>query len=166
MTANKKAARFGPGTASNTANDFAHSTPLDTLLSHLDKVKKTGPSRYVAACPGHSDKSPSLTIRETDDGRLLIHCFAGCSVHEVMHAVGLSLSDLFPRETGQHFKPERRPFPAADVLKAIGYEALVVCAAAVTMLSGEPFTQLDRDRLMLAAERIQAGLTAAGVSHG
>jgi hypothetical protein len=63
-------------------------------------------------------------------------------------------------------KPERRPFPAADVLRAIGFEALVVAAAAVAMLAGEPFNDIDRDRLILAVSRIQAAMTAAGVSHG
>lgn len=139
---------------------------LDNLLSKLDKVKKTAPDRYLACCPAHDDKSPSMAIRELEDGRILLHCFSGCSVPEIVVAVGLELSDLFPPREAGHGKPERRPFPAADVLRAIGYEALVVSAAAVTMLSGEPFTQVDRDRLIVAAGRIQAGLTAAGVQRG
>ena len=165
--ADKKAAPGANRTAASKQPipNFANYSPFDNLLSHLDKVKRTGPGRCVAQCPAHVDKSPSLTIRETDDGRVLVHCFAGCSVHEIVHAVGLELSDLFPRNPIHHCKPERRPFPASDVLRAIGYESLVVCAAAVTMMSGEPFTQLDRERLMLAAERIQTGLTAAGVNH-
>lgn len=140
---------------------------VDNLLPLLDKVKRTGKESWIACCPAHDDKSPSLTISEKDDGRILIHCFGGCSVHEVLGAVGLDMAALFPpREIGHH-KPERRPFPAADVLRAIGFESLVVCAAAVTMLTGEAFTEADRDRLILATERIQAGLTAAGVHrHG
>ena len=166
MTANKNAARFAPGTASNTALHSGHFNPIENLLPRLDNVRETGPNRWVACCPARDDKHPSMTIREMDDGRILVHDFGGCSVHEIVQAVGLTLSDLFPRDPGRHCKPERRPFPAADVLRAIGYESLVVCAAAVTMMSGEPFTQTDRDRLILAASRIQAGLTAAGVQHG
>jgi hypothetical protein len=139
---------------------------VDNLLSHLDKVKPTAKGCFIARCPAHEDKSPSLTIRELDDGRVLLHCFGGCSVHEVLDAVGLDMAALFPPREIQHGKPERRPFPAADVLRAIGFESLVVCAAAVTMMSGEAFTQVDRDRLILATERIQAGLTAAGVQRG
>lgn len=165
--ADKKAAPGANRTAASNQPTpyFVNYSPLDNLLSHLDKVKRTGPGRYIACCPAHDDRSPSMTIRETDDGRLLVHCHTGCSVYEIVHAVGLELSDLFPRNPTRHCKPERRPFPASDVLRAIGYESLVVCAAAVTMMSGEPFTQLDRDRLILATERIQAGLTAAGVNH-
>ena len=165
MTANKKSARLVTGTDSNTANTYEHCSPLSNFISRLEKVRKTGPGRYVACCPAHEDKSPSMTIRELDDERVLLHCFSGCSIHEIVRAVGLTLTDLFPREPGHHCPPERRPFPAVDVLKAIGFESLVVCAAAVTMISGEPFTPADRERLVLAASRIQEAMTIAGVRH-
>jgi len=144
-----------------------HSTQTDAignLLAKLDKVKRTGNGTYMACCPSHADKSPSLTIRETDDGTVLIHCFAGCSVHEVLHAVGMELSDLFPKTDTHHSKPQRRPFPAADVLRALAFEALVVASCGVSMSAGT-FTQGDRERLILSVQRIQAGLTAAGVAY-
>lgn len=138
----------------------------ETLIAKLDKVKPTGPHRWQACCPAHADKGPSLSIRETDDGRVLVHCFAGCSVHEVVQAAGLELADLFPPRLGaDHARPERRPFPAADVLRAIAFESLVVSAAAAALLAGEPFGVADRERLMLAVSRINAALTAAGVHH-
>ena len=139
----------------------------EILLSKLDKVKRTGPNRWHARCPAHDDKGPSLSIRETDTGSILVHCFAGCSVHEIVHAAGLELSDLFPpRAEGHlHGRPDRRPFPAADVLRAVAFEALVVSAAAAALLAGEPFGVADRERLILAASRINAALTAAGVRH-
>jgi hypothetical protein len=137
----------------------------EILLSRLDKVKRTGPGRWQARCPAHADKGPSLAIRELDDGRVLIHCFAGCDVHEVVAAAGISMSDLFP-ERQVRGKPERRPFPAADVLRAIAFEAIVVMASASALLSGNPFSEIDRARLGLAVNRIQAALTAAGVDHG
>ena len=42
----------------------------DVLLSILEGVKRTGPGRWMARCPAHGDKSPSLSIRELDDGRV------------------------------------------------------------------------------------------------
>lgn len=137
---------------------------VDRLLSKLDKVKPTGQHRWQARCPAHADKGPSLSIRETDDGRVLVHCFAGCTVHEIVQAVGLELSDLFPpRNDGQHYRPERRPFPATDALRAISFEALVVCAAAAALAAGEPLSTVDRERLLQAGERIQQALTVAGL---
>ena len=68
----------------------------DILLSRLDGVKRTGPGRYLARCPAHEDRRASLSIRETEDEKTLIHCFAGCCVHEIVSAAGLELSDLFP----------------------------------------------------------------------
>lgn len=138
----------------------------DTLLSRLEKVKRTGPGRWQARCPSHDDRGPSLAVRELDDGRILVHCFAGCDVQSVLSAASLEMDALFPEREIQHGKQERRPFPAADVLRCIAFEALVVCVSAAALLSGEPFSQVDRDRLMLASSRIQSALDAAGVRHG
>jgi len=137
----------------------------DTLLQHLEKVKRTSQGKWLACCPAHTDKTASLSIRELDDGRVLVHCFAGCSVHEVVAAVGLELSDLFPpREDGVQFKKgERRPFPAADILRAIAVESTLVLIAAADLLAGNPFNETDRARLALAAARIQAAMTAGGI---
>jgi hypothetical protein len=138
---------------------------VDNLLSRLDKVRRSGPDNWMACCPAHEDKSASLSIRHDDDGKTLIHCFAGCSVHEVVGAIGLEISDLFP-PGDHHGKPERRPFPAVDVLRCVAFETLVVSAAAAALLAGEPFGPAERERLILAASRIQGALSAAGVNHG
>jgi len=138
---------------------------LDNLLSHLDKVRRTGEGTFQARCPAHDDRGPSLSVRETDDGRVLIHCFAGCDVENVLSSIGMTFDDLFPVRETQHGRPERRPFPAADVLRAIGFEALVVAAAGVALLAGQPFSVVDRERLILAVSRIQSSMAAAGVAH-
>jgi hypothetical protein len=139
----------------------------DTLLSRLERAKHNGAGRWQARCPAHDDRGPSLSVRELDDGRVLVHCFAGCEVHAVLSAVGLTFDDLFPpRDLGHHSKREGRPFPAADILRAIAFEALVVAVAGSAMLAGEPFSAFDRDRLFVAVGRIQAALEAGGLNHG
>lgn len=130
----------------------------DTLLSLLDKVRRTGPDQWMARCPAHNDITPSLSIRQTEE-KTLIHCFSGCTVHEVVDAVGLELSDLFP-STVSRGKPDRRPFRAEDALRGIAFEALVVASAAVTLRTGTPLTSSDMERLSLATSRIQAALSA------
>ena len=79
--------------------------PLHVLLDRLDNVIDRGGGQYSAVCPGHEDRSPSLSIRETDD-RVLLHCFAGCSPSEVTAALGLSLADLFDKPL-----EDKRPLP-------------------------------------------------------
>ena len=139
---------------------------IDDLLCRLDKVRKTGPGRWIACCPAHDDKSPSLSIRELEDGRVLLHCHCGCSPADVLAAVGLEFADLFPPDSRAigHANPERRPFPAADVLRALNREALVVAAAAGFLLEGRALSDEDRERLGLAFERIQEAVAYSGVS--
>ena len=137
----------------------------DALLSQLEKVKRTGSGRWIAKCPAHDDRRASLSIRELDDGRTLAHCFAGCDVHSVLSAVSLDVAALFPEREIRHGRPERRPFPAADVLRCLAFEALVVATAGAAMLTGHLISEADRTRLMLAGSRIQEALTAAGLSH-
>src|SRR5688572_17803180 len=116
----------------------------ETLISRLERVKRTGEGRYQARCPAHDDRGPSLSIRELDDGRVLVHCFAGCDTHSVLSSVGLSFDDLYPpRQLGHYAKRENRPFPAADILRAIVFEALVVVAAGSSVLAGEPLSAVD-----------------------
>lgn len=138
---------------------------VDALLSRLDGVKQRGAGRWMAKCPAHDDHGPSLSIRELDDGRILLHDFGqGCTAEAIVAAIGLTLEDLFPPREIHHGKPERRPFPAADVLRAVAFEASVVLVAATTMLSGTSLSAVDRDRLTLACSRLQAALDAAGLS--
>jgi len=53
-------------------------------------------ARWKARCPGHDDRNPSLSVALTADGRLLLHCFAGCDADHILASVGLSWRDLAP----------------------------------------------------------------------
>lgn len=145
-----------------------HFSPIDNLLSRLNRVKRTGPSTWVASCPTRDDKRPSMTIRELDDGRVLIHDFGGDSPAEILGAIGLTFDALFPPRPSDPIhvgKPERRPFPAADILRAVAFEATIVALAGAAIAAGEPFSQFDRDRLLVAVGRINAALDAGGLNH-
>ena len=71
------------------------------LLSRLDGVRQVGPGKWVARCPAHPDRRPSLSIAEGKDGRILLHCFAGCRTADVLQALGLTFRDLFPEGAPQ-----------------------------------------------------------------
>jgi len=130
---------------------------LASLISQLEGVKRTGQGQYIAQCPAHADRKASLAIRELDDGRILLHDFAGCATADVLAAVNLSFSDLYPdRGLGAHCQPVRRPFNARDVLRCLAFEVLVVVQLANLLLRGDALTESDQARLLLAARRFQS----------
>lgn len=127
----------------------------DLFLSRLNKVRKGSvKNSWIACCPAHDDKSPSLSVREADNGTLLIHCFSGCDANSVLGAVGLTFDDLFPDRLPVNHKPQRRSFPAHDVLEAIAMEASIVAVAACNIRKGVALSDEDHARLLVATERI------------
>jgi hypothetical protein len=80
---------------------------VNKILERLETHRKTSANQWVAVCPAHSDRSPSLHIKEKEDGRILIHCKAGCGANEVLDAMGLRYSDLFP-DTGESYRGFQR----------------------------------------------------------
>lgn len=132
---------------------------IDEILSRLSKVKRTGSNNWLACCPAHEDRSPSLTIHAVDDGRILVKCFAGCSFEEIVNAVGVGWEPWFPPKPPQQdsVPPTRRPFPAADVLEALSFECIVIAVHAGDMAQGQQLTDKDKARLWLAFERFEEG---------
>lgn len=134
----------------------------EKLLQRLDKVKQVGPSKWLAGCPSHEDRTPSLSVRELDDGTVLMHCFGGCGAAEILESLGLDFSELFPPKTDKHFSPKtRKPWNASDILQALAVESLIVQVYANMMSNGEQLTADDRQRLLLSASRLQRGAEIA-----
>ena len=71
------------------------------VLSKLEQVRQSG-NKAMAKCPAHDDGSSSLSIKHLDNGKVLIHCFAGCTGEEILSAAGVSWLDIYP-EAG--YKP-------------------------------------------------------------
>ena len=125
------------------------------MLDRLDGVRETGPARWLARCPAHDDKTPSLSVRELDDGRILLHDFGGCHVNDVLAAIGLEMSDLFPDGPISHrVGPSHRRIPAADALAAIDHEAHVVAFIAADVAEHKAIDDATWRRLAQAVARI------------
>lgn len=133
----------------------------DILLSHLHGVRRTGEGRYSARCPAHEDRSPSLSIRELDDGRILLHDHAGCSVEEVLAAVGLTFDALYPARPIEHARKERRPFLPADVFEIARREIGIVAVLAADLHKNKAVAEPDYARVFVAVERLDGIARAA-----
>lgn len=131
---------------------------VETLLSRLEKVKQTGRGRWIARCPTRQDRTPSLAIRELDDGRILLHDFGGDSVESILAAVGLSMPDLFPDKLNPDAKREHMPFSYADALRCVAFESTLAAVAASNVANGHPLSDRDRARLLTASRRINHAL--------
>jgi CHC2 zinc finger len=133
------------------------------VLDRVECAKQTRPGRWVAKCPAHEDKSPSLSIRETDEGRCLLHCFGGCATSDVLAAIGLSLCDLFDKPlTAEYLPPVRGGFTARELLEINSHEATVVSLLAEKAAAGT-LTAEDIERLTQASARLS---TAQALVHG
>lgn len=140
--------------------------PAEKILLLLDSVRETGSRKWQAVCPAHDDKSPSLSIKEINDGTLLLKCWAGCNAAEIVGAVGLELSDLFPKqENFDHThaqKGQTRPWSALDVLRALIHEITVVAVCA-GRLDNAGLSPEDVARLSLATQRLWSAGSAVNV---
>ena len=70
----------------------------DDVLTRFPDAKKDG-AGWAARCPAHEDRKASLSIGTGDDGRVLLHCHAGCTLDAILSAVQLEARDLFAETT-------------------------------------------------------------------
>ena len=48
--------------------------------------KQVSETKWMAHCPVHEDRTPSLAV-DSKGGKVLVHCHAGCTQHDVIHAL-------------------------------------------------------------------------------
>jgi len=119
--------------------------PAQDILDRVQKYRKSGNNSWMATCPAHGDLSPSLSVTELDDGRVLINCYAGCGALDVLASVGLDWSTLYP-DTTQHFNAPRRPSTAS-------LEDFVVELAEHAKKTGQSLSREDKARYVSALKK-------------
>jgi hypothetical protein len=124
------------------------------ILDRLDRVKPVGTGRWMARCPAHLDRTPSLSIRETDHGLVLLHDFGGCEIGDVLAALGLELRDLFDRPLTHCAAPSHFRIPARDVLELISREVDTATILLTEAIDGNSISDVGWQRLAQAAQRI------------
>lgn len=127
---------------------------LSDFLTHVESPRQTARG-WTALCPAHDDRSPSLSISEGDDGRILVKCWAACTAQEIVEAMGLRLSDLFKgnqtvesRNQHREIRKKSKAIKSAEIFLAGAYRSAekVLKAAKGVDISG--WTGDERDRKM------------------
>ena len=140
-------------------NNTTRIDPAANLIARLDGIRETGAGQWIARCPAHDDRSPSLSIKQVDD-RVLIHCFAGCEVGDVMASIGLTLADLYDRPLAHHKAPlsayqRHRHGQAAEAIRAVQDEMGVIAVLTEQVVSGFALDPAELERLKLAMQRVE-----------
>jgi hypothetical protein len=138
---------------------------IDNLLSRIPTAKAIGRDRWKARCPAHQDKTPSLYLRSTDDGRVLMHCFGGCEALDVLGALGLEMTDLFPERLPSDYQPPRRErlgVTGMDIVRVLRHELWALQIVASDFSNGVN-NQETIERAFRISQRI---LTALDIVDG
>src|SRR5215831_19508252 len=97
---------------------------VQAILDRLKNVRSRGLGQWSACCPSHEDDSPSLSIQGTD-GKILVHCFAGCTVSAITAALGVEMKDLRTDTINGHtFRKIERVFSYLNEAGELLYETV------------------------------------------
>ena len=128
---------------------------LESILDRFEGVTRT-PDGARSRCAGCGGKSQKVSFRSVDD-RILVHCFGGCDVHEVLTAAGLSVTDLFTeRPIDHHRSASRSSIPAREALALIDHEILVALLILNDAIKSRTVDDRQLARLSTAVQRIGA----------
>ncbi len=116
---------------------------MELILSKIPNAKPNG-NGWLACCPAHEDRSPSLSINQGDDGRVLLKCFAGCSHDAIVGALGLESKDLFVPRDSRNGKPHtngKATSKSSSERKGIRFETAGAAVSSLMATLGKPAGQ-------------------------
>jgi hypothetical protein len=131
------------------------------LIERLDRPRQTRPDAWSAGCPCCKSKNGRpISVRELDDGRVLLHAFCGCETESVLKALGLTLGDLFPEPlpgegpARSYHDSHSQRMSARDLLAVVSEEVTVAALLAADLMATGSITSKAWVRLAQAASRI------------
>jgi hypothetical protein len=132
------------------------SAELELVLSRLEAVRERQNGQWSARCPAHDDKGPSLSVRLGQNGGVLVHCFAACTVSEIVASLGLELSDLFPPRERPAGAPMRTPSLLTDrqALELADDELTFAAIFLTGVMHGVTPLPVDVDRFRICTGRV------------
>jgi hypothetical protein len=148
-------------------SDFAYLGEVG-ILTRCTSVRKTGPNQWVGKW--RDERTPSLSIKITDDGKILLHDFGGFEFSEICDGLGIHPIQLIPeslRNNRTHSPAERRGHDAQAALNSIHAAAIVTRICANRLADGHILDKADHDHLRRAAHDIDRALIGTkGARHG
>ena len=126
---------------------------IQKVVDRLDFCKSAGANKWMARCPAHDDRGPSLSLTEkphkvTGELTPLIYCHAGCSSEDVLAAVGLGWEDVLPEKL-EHNPATRYHAPRETV------DSLVIELAEHDREQGKRLSKADIERYREAKKRMK-----------
>jgi hypothetical protein len=85
---------------------------------------------------------------------VLIHCFAGCDIQNILSAVGLTLDDIIPERIDM-LKPTGKAFNPYAILKSMKDDALFVYMCASHIEKGEQLEETDKEKLLKTVQKLR-----------
>lgn len=136
---------------------------INQFLALFPRVKETRKG-WDVNCPAHDDQSPSLGVMEGDGGRIVLNCLAHCENKDIVAALGLTMSDLFPgKALNGHAEPLRLP-PVKRTPRKLAFafelhaldlrmQAEKILAASTNCADCDTWTNDERELAMKAVRR-------------
>ena len=130
---------------------MTHNHLLDAavIAGSLQKSKRAGPGKYLACCPTHNDRTPSLSIKDAPNGKILVHCHAGCSQAEVIGAL---------RNLGLWYEPSRQRikyFKRQNLKEEIRRKEMLLALAASENEQGIVHSEFERAQIRRAIRFVE-----------
>lgn len=128
--------------------------PIENFLSRLEKVKQVGQGQWVACCPVHDDKNPSMSVSEKNE-TFVVHCHS-CKAGgtEIMESVGLTANDFYEQvDIPHHIKPIKRRWSTRQICE-LGGESMSVVALLLERLMTLGLEDDEIDTLRLESQKL------------
>ena len=138
------------------------------ILPKLEKVKAgRGRGQWLACCPAHQDRDPSLALKELSDGMVMLHCWSGCDAREIVNAIGLDMRSLYPPEPepiqGRNVKPAMPHWRRQQFVDFLNFERLIMAIVRADFKAGRFISKVNLTRYFESVYRIRK---IEGVLHG
>lgn len=120
---------------------------VNTILNRLELLKPLKDGEWQARCPAHNDRSPSMRVKLADEGKVLVHCFAGCIPSDITNALGLELKDLFPANDDFNKESYAKEKIKTKVRVQAEYDWIILQIAKADVKAGKSISPQDESLL-------------------